>query len=56
MLASEGYFVGSYRKGWGPGQHPDSTANPAGKSYEGVEKFLSARPDEMPFCFLVRNK
>ena len=51
MLAGEGYFVGSYRKGWGPGQHPDSAVNPAGKSYEGVDEFLSARPDDMPFCF-----
>ena len=51
MLAGEGYFVGSYRKGWGPGQHPDSAINPAGKSYQGVEEFLSARPGDMPFCF-----
>ena len=51
LLAGEGYFVGSFRKGWGPGQHPDNAVNPAGKAYEGVDEFLSARPGDMPFCF-----
>ena len=51
LLAGEGYFVGSYRKGWGPGRHPDSDINPAGRSYRSVDDFFSARPADMPFCF-----
>jgi len=51
MLSSEGYFVGSYRKGWGPGRHPDSAVNPAGKRYESVDEFFSTRPKDRPFCF-----
>ncbi len=50
LLAGEGYFVGSYRKGWGPGTHPKSAVSPAGKIYRSVEAFFEARPDGMPFC------
>ena len=50
MLAGEGYFVGSYRKGWGPGMHPETPVSPAGKIYESVEAFFEARPEDMPFC------
>ncbi|MCP5117374.1 MAG: sulfatase-like hydrolase/transferase, partial [bacterium] len=51
MLAEAGYFVGSYRKGWGPGKHPDSPDNPAGKRYQSVEEFFAARTEDQPFCF-----
>ena len=51
LLAGDGYFVGSYRKGWGPGTYPDSSVSPAGKIYRTVEAFFEARPDGMPFCF-----
>ncbi len=50
-LAGDGYFVGSYRKGWGPGIYPDSSVTPAGKVYETVDAFFEARPKGMPFCF-----
>ena len=50
LLAGEGYFVGSYRKGWGPGSHPGTPVSPAGKIYASVDAFFEARPDEMPFC------
>ncbi len=50
LLAADGYFVGSYRKGWGPGIFPGSTVSPAGKRYSSVEGFFEARPDDMPFC------
>ncbi len=50
ILAGQGYFVGSYRKGWGPGTYPDSAVSPAGKIYQSVDAFFAARPDEMPFC------
>lgn len=49
-LAGEGYFVGSYRKGWGPGTHPDTEVSPAGKIYDSVDSFFEARPQGMPFC------
>ncbi len=51
LLAAEGYFVGSYRKGWGPGTHPYTTVSPAGKIYDSVGGFFEARPKNMPFCF-----
>ncbi len=51
LLAAEGYFVGSYRKGWGPGTYPDTAVSPAGKIYESVEAFFEARPAGQPFCF-----
>ncbi len=51
LLAARGYFVGSYRKGWGPGIHPNTAIAPAGRRYESVEAFFDARPEDMPFCF-----
>ncbi len=51
MLAEAGYHVGSFRKGWGPGEHPDSPDNPAGKRYESVDAYFEARPEGQPFCF-----
>ncbi len=51
LLAAEGYFVGSYRKGWGPGIHPDTDVAPAGRVYKNVKSFFDARPKDMPFCF-----
>ena len=50
LLAAEGYFVGSYRKGWGPGTHPDTAVSPAGRIFRSPEAFFDARPDGMPFC------
>jgi N-sulfoglucosamine sulfohydrolase len=46
MLEQAGYYVGSYRKGWGPGR-----GNPAGKRYPSVEAYFKARPAGKPFCF-----
>ncbi len=51
LMATEGYFVGSYRKGWGPGIHPGTAVSPAGRIYESVDAFFEARPKDMPFCF-----
>ena len=50
MLAEAGYYVGSFRKGWGPGKHPGSPDNPAGKKYDTVDDFFAARPQGKPFC------
>jgi arylsulfatase A-like enzyme len=49
LLAETGYHVGSYRKGWGPGEHPDRPDNPAGPQYESVEAFFAARQEGQPF-------
>ena len=49
LLAAAGYHVGSFRKGWGPGEHPDRPDNPAGSRYESVEAFFAARPEGQPF-------
>ena len=50
LLADAGYHVGSFRKGWGPGEHPDQPDNPAGPHYETVEEFFAARSEGQPFC------
>ena len=50
LLAAEGYFVGSYRKGWGPGTHPGTAVSPAGRIFASPEAFFDARPEGMPFC------
>jgi N-sulfoglucosamine sulfohydrolase len=50
LLAQAGYHVGSFRKGWGPGEHPDQPDNPAGPQYESVDDFFAARADAQPFA------
>lgn len=53
ILREAGYFVGHYRKAWGPGQlEPGGRKeNPAGPTFKTVEAFLKARPADRPFCF-----
>ncbi|MCF7864738.1 MAG: sulfatase, partial [Kiritimatiellales bacterium] len=53
LLEQAGYFSGSTRKGWAPGDWEDFgwKHNPAGQSYPNFEKFLKKRPDGKPFCF-----
>ena len=53
LLEEKGYFTGSTRKGWGPGDYAVSGLkhNPAGKSYDDFTSFLKARPDDQPFVF-----
>ena len=46
LLRKAGYFVGSYRKCWGPGE-----GQPGGSRFGSVEKFFDARPEGVPFCF-----
>lgn len=49
ILEDNGYFVGSYRKSWGPGK---SRIRPeAGTKYKSFSEFLKAKPKEKPFCF-----
>lgn len=53
ILEEEGYFTGSTRKGWGPGEYEISglVHNPAGKSFENFETFYQAKPNNQPFTF-----
>lgn len=46
LLAEAGYYVGTYRKSWGPGN-----GQPAGTAYQSVDSFFAHRPADQPFCF-----
>lgn len=55
LLEDAGYFIGSWRKSWGPGDLSAGgydSIHPAGKVFpEGFAQFLDTRPDNQPFCF-----
>jgi N-sulfoglucosamine sulfohydrolase len=53
LLEAAGYFVGSTRKGWGPGRvEPGGRSrNPAGPQFPSFEEFMKQRPADRPFCF-----
>lgn len=53
LLEKHGYFAGSSRKGWGPGEFEISglSHNPAGKPYTDFAAFLKERPSDKPFVF-----
>jgi N-sulfoglucosamine sulfohydrolase len=53
LLEEAGYFTGSTRKGWGPGDFQVSGLehNPAGKAYADFETFYKAKADGQPFTF-----
>ena len=53
LLEEDGYFTGSSRKGWGPGDFKVSGMenNPSGKTYEDFKSFLAERPKDQPFTF-----
>lgn len=48
-LKDAGYFVGSYRKAFGPGS--DGGKEVAGKKFDSLDTFLKERPKDQPFCF-----
>lgn len=48
-LKDAGYFVGSYRKAFGPGDQGGRKV--AGKKFSSLKEFLDRRPDDQPFCF-----
>ncbi len=48
-LKEAGYFVGSYRKAFGPGEDGDREVD--GKKFSSLNQFLKERPDDQPFCF-----
>ncbi len=54
LLQKAGYFVGHWRKCWGPGKlEPGGyiDKNPGGPKFPGFEEFLNQRPKDKPFCF-----
>ena len=54
LLEEAGYFIGHWRKCWGPGNLKAggySDTYPGGPNFKGFEDFMSKRPDSMPFCF-----
>lgn len=53
ILEANGYFAGSTRKGWGPGEYQVTgfEHNPAGKIYKNFEAFLEEKPEGKPFTF-----
>jgi arylsulfatase A-like enzyme len=51
ILEKQGYFVGSMRKGWGPGKLVDRPHDPAGVKFKSFEAFLQKVPEGKPFCF-----
>ena len=54
-LEKAGYFIGSWRKTWGPGDLAAGgydQVRPAGPKYtEGFKSFLAQKPEDSPFCF-----
>lgn len=51
LLEQEGYHVGYTEKGWGPGDHPERSRNPAGDFFQSFDEFLDKKPSGSPFCF-----
>lgn len=49
ILEDNGYFVGNYRKAWGPGK--DGERALAGKKYKSPEDFFCNREENQSFCF-----
>ncbi|MCP3927866.1 MAG: sulfatase [Bacteroidetes bacterium] len=53
LLEKEGYFTGSTRKGWAPGNFKKGgyDHNPAEKKYGNFRQFFQEKPNDKPFCF-----
>ncbi|MCP4375473.1 MAG: sulfatase, partial [bacterium] len=52
LLKKAGYYIGSWRKSWGPGRLTGWEDHPAGQPVKkGFDAFLAARPKDTPFCF-----
>jgi N-sulfoglucosamine sulfohydrolase len=54
LLEDAGYFIGLIGKGWAPGTIPPEPGgrkrNFAGDSFESLDAFLAAKPEDHPFC------
>lgn len=53
LLAKAGYTIGSFSKGWGPGDVTGSgyDHNPAGPETTNYRQFFKEMPADKPFCF-----
>ena len=53
LIEASGGFVGSERKGWGPGNFKIGgyQDNPAGKNFKNFEEFLGEKPQDKPFFY-----
>ena len=53
LLERAGYFVGHWRKAWGPGDWRalGRQRDPAGQTFKSFAAFLKTRPQDKPFCF-----
>ncbi len=54
LLENAGYFIGHWRKSWGPGSLKAGGYvghHPAGPSFKGFDDFMKRRPPGKPFCF-----
>jgi arylsulfatase A-like enzyme len=52
LLEDSGYFVGSWRKSWGPGDASNWERYPAGERFQNPGAFLAAwKQTGKPFCF-----
>ena len=55
LLEDSGYFVGHYRKSWGPGSLKNWSkhrhSHPAGKKFDSPTQFFDAWDGKQPFCF-----
>ena len=54
LLEEAGYFIGHWRKCWGPGDLKAggyTDTYPGGPNYEGFDDFMQNRPEDQPFCF-----
>jgi N-sulfoglucosamine sulfohydrolase len=54
LLEEAGYFIGHWRKCWGPGdlQAGGYTEQyPGGPAFDGFEDFMNQLPEGQPFCF-----
>jgi arylsulfatase A-like enzyme len=53
LLEKQGYVVGLWGKGWGPGDFKAGgrERNPAGPAFRNFPEFLKSVPEGKPFCF-----
>ena len=54
LLEDQGYFTGSWRKSWGPGNASNWKRYPSGKRFKNPDHFLATWKDQdakKPFCF-----
>lgn len=53
ILADNGYRIGLYGKGWGPGDFKVGgyKENPAGPEYKSFKEFIGGLKEDQPFCF-----